>query len=74
MISDGWTTADLIYKWKEDDPVQVVKDLNLPRFKLERYSTDYCNTKTNTGWNFKLSNPFPLHVKTKKFTEFSWEH
>ena len=48
-LLDGWTTADLIYKWKELDPVQIVNDLNLPRFKLERYSTDYCNTKTNTG-------------------------
>ena len=50
-LSDGWTTADLIYKWKELDPVQIVNDLNLPRFKLERFSTDYCNTKTNTGKN-----------------------
>ena len=49
IIADGWTTADLIYKWKEKDPVQVVPDLNLPRFKLERYSTDYCNSITNTG-------------------------
>ena len=46
---DGWTTDDLIYKWKDDEPVQIVKDLNLPRFKLEEYSTDYCNTVTNTG-------------------------
>jgi len=49
IASYGWTTADLIYKWKEKDPVQVVPDLNLPRFKLERYSTDYCNSITNTG-------------------------
>ena len=46
---DGWTTDDLVYKWKDDEPVQIVKDLNLPRFKLEEYSTDYCNTVTNTG-------------------------
>ena len=51
-LSDGWTTADLIYKWKELDPVQIVNDLNLPRFKLERFSTEYCNTKTNTGKNY----------------------
>ena len=49
IFADGWTTADLIYKWKELDPVQIVNDLNLPRFKLERFSTNYCNTKTNTG-------------------------
>jgi hypothetical protein len=22
FISDGWTTDDLIYRWKENDPVQ----------------------------------------------------
>ena len=27
----------------------MVKDLNLPRFKLEKYFTGDCNTKTNTG-------------------------
>ena len=31
------------------DPVQIVKDLNLPRFKLEQFQTTYCNTVTNTG-------------------------
>ena len=49
IFLDGWTTADLIYKWKQEEPVQIVKDLNLPRFKLEKFSTDYCNSKTNTG-------------------------
>ena len=48
-MSDGWTTADLVYIWKEIDPVQIVKDLNLPRFKLEQFQTTYCNTITNTG-------------------------
>ena len=49
VTADGWTTADLIYIWKEVDPVQIVKDLNLPRFKLEQFQTTYCNTVTNTG-------------------------
>ena len=49
FTSDGWTTADLVYIWKEIDPVQIVKDLNLPRFKLEQFQTTYCNTITNTG-------------------------
>ena len=49
FFADGWTTADLIYVWKEIDPVQIVKDLNLPRFKLEQFQTTYCNTITNTG-------------------------
>jgi hypothetical protein len=29
--------------------VQIVKDLHLPRFTLEKYISDYCNIKTNTG-------------------------
>lgn len=48
-ISDGWTTDDLVFLWKEGDPVQVVKNLHLPRFTLEKFLTDYCNSKTNTG-------------------------
>ncbi|KAK4871607.1 hypothetical protein RN001_015731 [Aquatica leii] len=49
MASYGWTTADLVFLWKETDPVQVVKNLHLPRFTLEKFLTDYCNSKTNTG-------------------------
>lgn len=49
FLSDGWTTADLVFLWKEGDPVQVVKNLHLPRFTLEKFLTDYCNSKTNTG-------------------------
>ncbi|KAJ6635008.1 Glutamate-gated chloride channel, partial [Pseudolycoriella hygida] len=45
----GWTTADLVFLWKDGDPVQVVKNLHLPRFTLEKFLTDYCNSKTNTG-------------------------
>ena len=64
LSPDGWTTDDLIYHWKADDPVQITDDLNLPRyqdhlvticklwpdrFKLELFETSYCNTVTNTG-------------------------
>lgn len=49
VVIDGWTTADLVFLWKEGDPVQVVKNLHLPRFTLEKFLTDYCNSKTNTG-------------------------
>lgn len=48
-ISDGWTTNDLEFVWKDGDPVQVVKNLHLPRFTLEKFRTDSCNSKTNTG-------------------------
>lgn len=48
-VLDGWTTEDLQYLWKPTDPVQIVPDLHLPRFTLEKYISDYCNIKTNTG-------------------------
>lgn len=47
--TDGWAKDDLIYKWKEKDPVQVVPGLHLPRFTLEQYKSAYCDVKTNTG-------------------------
>lgn len=60
MSSDGWTTADLVFLWKEGDPVQVVKNLHLPRFTLEKFLTDYCNSKTNTGKiTSTLIEPYP---------------
>ena len=40
---------DLQYLWKSIEPVQIVPDLHLPRFTLEKYISDYCNIKTNTG-------------------------
>ncbi|KAG8224719.1 hypothetical protein J437_LFUL004889 [Ladona fulva] len=50
MASYGWTTDDLVFLWKDGDPVQVVKNLHLPRFTLEKFLTDYCNSKTNTEY------------------------
>merc|ERR1719347_77165 len=49
IASYGWATEDLIYKWKDVDPVQIVPGLHLPRFTLEQYKSDYCNVITNTG-------------------------
>lgn len=49
LFADGWTTNDLVFLWKKDDPVQIVKNLHLPRFTLEKFVTDDCNSKTNTG-------------------------
>ena len=55
----------MVYIWKEKNPVQVkyfsFRDRNqsidnqigngisLPRFVIEKYSSDYCNVKTSTG-------------------------
>ena len=62
MLADGWTTEDLIFQWKRTDPVQVAKNMHLPRFMLERYEADYCNSVTNTGTCVVVTLP----VKTVK--------
>ncbi|XP_043232513.1 glutamate-gated chloride channel-like isoform X1 [Amphibalanus amphitrite] len=49
MASYAWKTDDLIFVWKEGDPVQIDDGLHLPRFTLEKFQTAYCNSKTNTG-------------------------
>lgn len=47
--TDGWTTEDLVFQWKQTDPVQVARNMHLPRFILEKFQTDLCNSITNTG-------------------------
>ncbi|CAG2122974.1 unnamed protein product, partial [Medioppia subpectinata] len=42
VLLHGYTTDDLVFMWKEGDPVQVTKSLNLPRFTLQKYLTKYC--------------------------------
>lgn len=49
MASYGYLDEDLKFLWKEDNPVQIAKPLNLPRFTLETYNTAYCTSRTNTG-------------------------
>ncbi len=56
--SDGWTTDDLKYQWKSEEPVQITRDLHLPRFSLEKYVSDYCNIKTNTGEPAERNNQY----------------
>ena len=56
---------DLIYEWKAEEPVQIVDNLNLPRFKLEHYDTDHCNTLTNTGqFKYQMLNCYEVLVFT----------
>ncbi|XP_071519348.1 glutamate-gated chloride channel-like isoform X5 [Panulirus ornatus] len=49
LASYGWTTEDLVFLWRKGDPVQITQSLHLPRFTLEKFLTEYCNSKTNTG-------------------------
>lgn len=48
-IPDGYTTDDILYLWKSQEPVQIAKNLSLPRFNIENHSASYCTVKTNTG-------------------------
>ena len=34
LSSDGETTEDIIYFWKEPYPLQMARDLSFPRFRL----------------------------------------
>ncbi|CAG0893264.1 unnamed protein product [Darwinula stevensoni] len=66
-VRDGWTTEDLVLRWKDSAPVQIVKNLTIPKFTLEEYSTDRCNSVTNTGEygclrvNFTFKREFSHH-------------
>ena len=48
LIEDGWATDDLVYIWQNQKPVQI-GNVSLPRFVIEKYSSDYCNVATATG-------------------------
>lgn len=47
--SYGYTAADLVLLWKKGDPVQITRNLYLPKFTLTQYLTDYCTIRTVTG-------------------------
>jgi len=48
IASYGWATDDLVYIWQSNNSVQIGK-VSLPRFVIEKYSSDYCNVHTSTG-------------------------
>ncbi|CAB3397324.1 unnamed protein product [Caenorhabditis bovis] len=51
LASYAYTTKDIEYVWKEDNPVQLKRGLSssLPSFQLANHNTTYCTSKTNTG-------------------------
>jgi cation transporter family protein len=49
MASYGHTERDVVFTWKKEDPVQISSRITMPRYELSGYSTDYCNSRTNTG-------------------------
>lgn len=48
-VSYAYTTEDVTYQWRKENPVQVTKHLSTEPFVMEKYSTDYCASKTRTG-------------------------
>ena len=47
---------DLIYHWKDQNPVQMVANLSLPGgFKMDGFNNKNCDVKTATGTVVRLS-------------------
>ncbi|XP_075749537.1 glutamate-gated chloride channel-like [Rhipicephalus microplus] len=49
VTSYAHTTEDIVYLWRQSDPVQVKRSLHLSKFSLTKFMTDYCTSRTNTG-------------------------
>uniref|UniRef100_A0A1I7Y3M6 Ig-like domain-containing protein n=1 Tax=Steinernema glaseri TaxID=37863 RepID=A0A1I7Y3M6_9BILA len=51
LASYAYTTDDIEYVWKSDNPIQLNYDLvnSLPQFTLSNYSSADCTSVTNTG-------------------------
>eukprot|EP00092_Neocalanus_flemingeri_P035717 GFUD01038888.1.p1 GENE.GFUD01038888.1~~GFUD01038888.1.p1 ORF type:complete len:404 (+),score=52.81 GFUD01038888.1:37-1212(+) len=70
IASYGHTKRTLSYKWKDSDPVQMVRDLYLPQNTLNAFKTDYCDVKTATGeysclsLEFVFERAYSIHVLT----------
>ena len=67
LASYGYTTDDVVFRWKPDGPIQVTTQLNLDGFTLANYSSDYVSQKTNTGEysallaDFQFERTFPRY-------------
>ena len=50
---------DLIYRWKDVSPVQMVSNLSLPGgFKMDGYSNENCDVQTATGQQMEVYNTY----------------
>lgn len=49
IASYAHTTEDVVFMWRQSDPVQVKRSLHLSKFTLTKFKTDYCTSRTNTG-------------------------
>ncbi|XP_021944512.2 glutamate-gated chloride channel isoform X2 [Folsomia candida] len=49
MASYGWTTQDIVLQWRKEKPVDMARDFNMPRFKMQEHSISECSSITATG-------------------------
>lgn len=49
MASYGWTTQDIVLKWRDHNPVDMAREFNMPRFKMQNHSLHTCSSVTLTG-------------------------
>ena len=46
---DGYTTTDLIFTWKYEDPLKIKENLELPEFAIVGAVTGGCTKSFSTG-------------------------
>lgn len=49
MASYGWTTQDILLKWRGKAAVQMARDFQMPRFKMKEHVISECASVTSTG-------------------------
>ncbi|XP_071951847.1 glycine receptor subunit alpha-2-like isoform X2 [Antedon mediterranea] len=49
LESYGYTTKDMIFTWRDNDPVDVSSDVELPTFSIVRIEKHPCNKVYSTG-------------------------
>lgn len=59
MASYAWTTDDLDFQWRDEDPIQL-PNLSLPRFSLSKTEATKCDRETLTGTYSCLRTDFTL--------------
>lgn len=75
-ISDGYTTEDLVFIWKDEKPLSIKENLELPEFGIAGIDVGDCTRVFSTGTNYPrpafyvfsvcvLSSFFPYKTKTK---------
>ncbi len=58
---DAYTAAQLLFHWRNTDPVEFSEDLEMPQFNIEdHYIQENCEKKYHTGIILQKRNPSPM--------------